>query len=139
MTSGGSRSLSPRKQDQEGGGTAQRTVCVNVPPQREHPLAEPLVMWLQIPVCCDLRMLVHCHCRPDSHQPSLCCFSGARCPEPWAATGEGGQAPVERTGQESGRTMTSLELPLHLHPGSRVNSIPGAVAIHFEGGNRMVI
>lgn len=132
MISGGSRSLSPRKQDQEGwGAPAQRTVCVNVPSQCEHSHAEPLVIWLQIPVCCDLQMLVNCRCCPDSHQPSLCCFSGAYCPQPWAATGEGGQAPVERTGQESGQTMTSLELPLHLHPGSRVNSILGEVLWPF--------
>lgn len=121
------------------GGHSHRGLCVNVPSQREHSHAEPLVIWLQIPVCCDLRMLVNCRRCPDSHQPSLCCFSGAHCPESWAATGEGGQAPGERTGQESGRTMTSLELPLHLHPGSRVNSIPGAVATYFEGGNRIVI
>lgn len=61
MISGGSGSLSPRKQDQEGwGALAQRAVCVNVPSQREHSHAEPLVIWLQIAVCCDLRMLVNC-------------------------------------------------------------------------------
>lgn len=119
-----SESFSLWKQDQEDwGASAERTVCVNVHLQREHSYAEPLVIGLQIPVCCDLRMLVNSRHCPDSHQPSLCCFSWARGPGQWAVTREGGQRPVERTGgQESRQTRPSWNCPAHAAQ-RRVNSI----------------